>query len=80
MHQGILAEILARERIAELARQVNQTRHGDLTRPRRPEPPLRSRVGRALVGIGLRLDAGAARAAEASASDPPRIWKTVIGR
>ena len=80
MHQGIPAELLVRERIAELARQVNKTRQGSPAGPQRPEPPLRRRLGKALVGLGLRLDPGAARAAEVNEADSPMIGKTVIGR
>jgi hypothetical protein len=61
MHPGLL-EALNSQRIAELTRQADRARIRRGLASRRPRAaPIRQRTGWALVGLGLRLAAGAPR-------------------
>lgn len=59
----VALEMLAAERSSELRRRSEQARRSAGLEPEERRPGLRHRLARALVGLGLRLDAEATRSA-----------------
>jgi len=63
MENWAVVEMLAAQRAAERRKLLEQVRRWGALEPQRHRPGLRHRLARALVGVGLRLDAEASRSA-----------------
>lgn len=63
-----VVEMLAAQRAAERRKQLEQAKRWGMLGPERRRPGLRHRLARALVGVGLRLDAEASRSALAAST------------